>query len=49
MMNGKSFEGTKEIIIGRYEYEKLKEKAEEYNTDLKTIIEWLVEEHLDEL
>ena len=48
-MSGKSSEGTKEIRIGKYEYYKLKEKAEEMGEDLMTIIEWLVEEHLDEL
>jgi hypothetical protein len=48
-MSGKSFEGTEKIIIGRYEYEHLKKKAEEFDVDIKTIIEWLVEEHLDEL
>lgn len=41
--------GTKEIIIGEYEYRRLKEKAEEFGEDLITIIEWLVEEYLDEL
>ena len=40
---------TKEITIGEYEWEKLKEKAEEFGEDIATIIEWLVEEHIDEL
>lgn len=48
-MSGKSFGVTEKVIIGRYEYERLKKKAEEYDVDIKTIIEWLVEEHLDEL
>ena len=48
-MSGKSSDGTKEIRIGKYEYNRLKEKAEEMGEDLMTIIEWLVEEHLDEL
>ena len=48
-MNGRSSEGKKEIRIGECEYKRLKEKAEEFGEPLETIIEWLVEEHLDEL
>jgi len=48
-MNGRSSDGTKKISIGEYEYQKLKEKADEMGQDLITIIEWLVEEYLDEL
>lgn len=48
-MNGKSSERTIEVSIGKYEYKKLMEKAEELGEDLITILEWLVEEHLDEI
>ena len=48
-MNGKSLNGKVTVTIGEYEYRKLMEKAEEYDQDLMTILEWLVEEHLDEV
>lgn len=48
-MNGRSTERTIEVRIGRIEYERLQEKAEELGEDLITILEWLVEEHLDEI
>ena len=48
-MNGKSVKGTTEVRIGTYEYEKLMKKAEEHGEDLMTILEWLVEEHIDEV
>ena len=48
-MSGRSSRKTIEVEIGSYEYEKLMEKAEEYGEDLITILEWLVEKHLDEV
>lgn len=48
-MNGRSSERTIEVRIGKYEYKRLTEKAEAMDTDLITILEWLVEEHLDEI
>ena len=48
-MNGRSSRKMKEIKIGEYEWEKLKAKAEEYGEDIATIIEWLVEEHINEI
>ena len=48
-MSGRSSERTIEVRIGKYEYQKLMQKAEENDTDLITILEWLVEEHLDEI
>ena len=48
-MSGRSSERTIEVRIGKYEYERLMNKAEELDEDLITILEWLVEEHLDEV
>lgn len=48
-MNGRSSERTIEVRIGKYEYERLTKKAEELGEDLITILEWLVEEHIDEI
>ena len=48
-MNGRSQENKKEIIIGKCEWERLRQKAEEMDEDITTILEWLIEEHLDEL
>ncbi|MBR3634862.1 MAG: hypothetical protein IKN47_01595 [Lachnospiraceae bacterium] len=39
----------REISVGSFEYEKLQEKAEELDTDIATIISYLVEDYLDEL
>ena len=40
---------TVEVRIGKYEYKRLTEKAEEMGEDLITVLEWLVEDYLDEI
>lgn len=46
-MSGKYIEKT--INIAPYDFNRLEEKAEEFDTDIATIISWLVEDYLDEL
>ena len=50
-MSGRSSNGKMLIAISvsKSDYRKLMEKAEEFDESISTIIEWLIEEHLDEL
>lgn len=48
-MDGRSLNGKVQITINKSDFEKLLEKAKEYGESIQTIVEWLVEEHIDEI
>lgn len=47
-LNVKAIRGTREVSIGSYEYSQLEEKAEETGYSMREILEWLIEECMDE-
>ena len=47
-INVKAIRGTREVTIGSYEYGRLEERAQELGVEPREILEWLIEECMDE-